>query len=156
MSYYINWNRLPGETPLGRYKYFLNSLQEASQADISLEEGVYYSESFDSILHKTIQVGDPRLVQMILNELLKKIPQEELSKYDFNLVLAFIQALKLGNTQIIEILLPYYESTKRIRGRTEYHPQTLIYHVLMEAFREKDLKLVERIEQYTEFRRSRL
>lgn len=156
MSYYIDWNKIPGGTPLERLKYFLNSLQEVADADISLEEGVQYSEIFDSILQKAIKVGDPRLVQIILNELIKKIPQTELPNYDLNLVLAFFQALKLGNSQIIEILLPYYDSTKRIRSRSEYDPQILLHHVLMEALREKDLKLVERIEQYTEFRRARL
>lgn len=167
-KYGLNPQELPGMTLREKYQYLINYLHEVATADITIKREydyinpygimnqwlhghfVDYSKSFDEILRNVIKTGNPRLVNLVLNELIQRIPPEELHRYDFNLISAFTEALKLGNSQIIQLLLPYYNSTKRPRQGDEVdYSQSLLSGMLVDAIKEGNLDIIKRMLMYT-------
>ena len=121
----FDWTKIPGATRPEQLRYILRIIREAAESDISLRQtpgytnrygdgdtfqgGILYSEALTDIVLRAIRTGDPQLVYLVLTELVRRIPPQDLPLYNHAFLHAFAEALRLEDPRIIQMIHPYYD-----------------------------------------------
>lgn len=130
-KYQLNLDRIPGETNWEAFVH-LNSIINRSEK-IEVEEEDRPWDPFDrpekprwrispevgDLVLEAVQTGYPKLVQVVLKNLMSRIYED----YDLGNIIwlkdAFDEAVRQNQPEIINLLLPYYEPTEVIDSLLE-------------------------------------